>query len=365
MAVIIALLISPIGAVFWLALGLTILYAVSRTSRERHQYLRAIHPQHSEIAPFFWVGILLGIVISALMLVARLQVSLPALLALSGSTLVGLIFSGWRFSPWWLGLAGLVELLRPTTSQMSADLAVLVGVLWLAQALIARLNRGAQIESPVILQDRRQRQQVAFRLRQFYWVPLFLPVSVDQVAGLPLLSIATDTFVAVGLPLVLGAAFTTQRDRVQPYLRRSWPWFAVAGGGLIVFGLVGRILTMPAMTIALVPVLVSLILGAGLVWQAHQVHLNVTQTNHGVVVIGVVPQTPAAQMDLQPGDRVLTCNHIAVNNAAELYNAIQKEPTYCRLRLQQADGEIRLAETAIFAGAPHELGMILCPEETA
>ncbi|EGF37294.1 trypsin-like serine protease, partial [Lacticaseibacillus rhamnosus MTCC 5462] len=31
--------------------------------------------------------------------------------------------SGWRFSPWWLGLAGLVELLRPTTSQMSADLA--------------------------------------------------------------------------------------------------------------------------------------------------------------------------------------------------------------------------------------------------
>ena len=99
MAVIIALLISPIGAVFWLALGLTILYAVSRTSRERHQYLRAIHPRHSEIAPFFWVGILLGIVISALMLVARLQVSLPALLALSGLTLVGLIFSGWRFSP--------------------------------------------------------------------------------------------------------------------------------------------------------------------------------------------------------------------------------------------------------------------------
>ncbi len=30
---------------------------------------------------------------------------------------------------------------------MSADLAVLVGVLWLAQALIARLNRGTQIES--------------------------------------------------------------------------------------------------------------------------------------------------------------------------------------------------------------------------
>ena len=61
----------------WLALGLTILYAVSRTTRERHRYLRAIHPRHSEIAPFFWVGILLGIVISALMLVARLQVSLP------------------------------------------------------------------------------------------------------------------------------------------------------------------------------------------------------------------------------------------------------------------------------------------------
>ena len=114
------------------------------------------------------------------------------------------------------------------------------------------------------MQDRRQRQQVAFRLRQFSLVPLFLPVSVDQVAGLLLfINRKLDTFVAVGLPLVLGAAFTTQRDRVQPYLRRSWPWFAVAGGGLIVFGLVGRILTIPVMVIALIPVLVSLILGAG------------------------------------------------------------------------------------------------------
>ncbi len=53
MAVIIALLISPIGAVFWLALGLTILYAVSRTSRERHQYLWRFIPDIAKLPHSF------------------------------------------------------------------------------------------------------------------------------------------------------------------------------------------------------------------------------------------------------------------------------------------------------------------------
>lgn len=369
MAVIIALLISPVGLAFWLALGLTILFAVRRTSRERHQYLRAIHPKHIEISRFFWVGILIGIVVSAISVLARLQVSLAALLALSGLTVIGLILSAWSFSPWWLGLASLATFIQPdysdTDGQLAANLALLISLLWLAQAVLARLNRGDQLESPVILVDRRQRKSAKFRLRQFYWVPLLVPVDPAQVAGSPVLTVIIQAFAIVGLPLILGASFTARHDRAKMHWQRSWPWFAGAGGALVVYGVAARLLFLPAVASAIVPACISVILGSGLLWQGHKVYLTVTRTDRGVVLIGVVPDTPAAQMNLQPGDRVLSCNHIAVNSASELYNAIQKEPTYCRLRLQQADGELRLAETAIFSGAPHELGMILFPEETA
>lgn len=217
----------------------------------------------------------------------------------------------------------------------------------------------------MIQQDRRQRQSAAFELRQLFWVPLILPVAVENVSNLPLLAVTVQSLTFVGLPLLLGATFMTPRDRAQTAWRRSWPWYGGAGGVLIVYGIVARTMTLPLLVSLVFPAVVSLVLVGGFIWQGRQVHLTVTLADQGVVLIGVVPHTPAAEMGLQPGDRVLACNHHSVNNSRELYDAIQKEPTYCRLRLRQADGELRLAETAIFAGAPHELGMILFPEETA
>ena len=367
MAVVVALLINPVGLVFWLALGLTIWFAVNRTDRERRRYLRAIHPKHPEIGRFFWIGLVVGALVSLVMVIGRLQISLAALLALSGLTLVALLFSKWRFSPWWLGLASLAAVGQSglLAEQHAANLAMLVGLLWLTQAGLARFNRGDEIESPVIQQDRRQRQSAAFELRQLFWVPLILPVAVENVSNLPLLAVTVQSLTFVGLPLLLGATFMTPRDRAQTAWRRSWPWYGGAGGVLIVYGIVARTMTLPLLVSLVFPAVVSLVLVGGFIWQGRQVHLTVTLADQGVVLIGVVPHTPAAEMGLQPGDSVLACNHNSVNNSRELYDAIQKEPTYCRLRLRQADGELRLAETAIFAGAPHELGMILFPEETA
>ncbi|MGV7456845.1 hypothetical protein PJK49_29100, partial [Mycobacterium kansasii] len=78
-------------------------------------------------------------------------------------TLVALLFSKWRFSPWWLGLASLAAVGQSglLAEQHAANLAILVGLLWLTQAGLARFNRGDEIESPVIQQDRRQRQSAA------------------------------------------------------------------------------------------------------------------------------------------------------------------------------------------------------------
>ena len=69
MAVVVALLINPVGLVFWLALGLTIWFAVNRTDRERRRYLRAIHPKHPEIGRFFWIGLVVGALVSLVMVI--------------------------------------------------------------------------------------------------------------------------------------------------------------------------------------------------------------------------------------------------------------------------------------------------------
>ena len=56
---------------------------------------------------------------------------------------------------------------------------------------------------------------------------------------------------------------------------------------------------------------------------------------------------------------ILECNGIKVATGDELYEALQKSPAYCRLKVKNFEGELKLAESAIYADSPHEIGLVL------
>ncbi|WP_290123374.1 hypothetical protein [Secundilactobacillus silagei] len=35
------------------------------------------------------------------------------------------------------------------------------------------------------------------------------------------------------------------------------------------------------------------------------------------------------------------------------------DPTYCHLKIQTPEGDLKVTETAIFDGAPHEIGIVM------
>ncbi len=83
------------------------------------------------------------------------------------------------------------------------------------------------------------------------------------------------------------------------------------------------------------------------------------ETSEGVRIVAVKPETPAAKMKLEVGDIILECNGIKVATGDELYEALQKSPAYCRLKVKNFEGELKLAESAIYADSPHEIGLVL------
>jgi S1-C subfamily serine protease len=64
-------------------------------------------------------------------------------------------------------------------------------------------------------------------------------------------------------------------------------------------------------------------------------------------------------MDLAAGDIILECNHRPVNSETSFYEALLANPAYCHLRVQDMNGELKMTETAIYSGAPHEIGIVL------
>lgn len=358
------LILTVLGPVTWLGFLIAIFWQLQRLRHERKVFNTAID-RH---ATGLWAGLIggVGVAIVSSVLAIALGLVLPqsVWLSFSGLALVALVLSGFGFSPWWFGLAAvLVPLIGSEFA--SWRVAALVALLWLGEALLLRVF-DPPIDVPTIKMGKRGADIAVYDHRQFYWLPLILPVSGDWFSGLPwwpTLTVGTTHFALIGLPLILGVVLRTKKQLPQ-HATRKWAWQYLLAGGLAVLVAVWGWFDgsqLPAIGLAVLAV------GVGI---ANRVALHggvnyISQTATGVRIVAVLPETPAAKMGLEAGDIVLLCNSLAVHTPAELYAAIQQHPTYCRLRVQRLDGEIKLSESAIFEGAPHTLGMITFAEEQA
>ena len=75
--------------------------------------------------------------------------------------------------------------------------------------------------------------------------------------------------------------------------------------------------------------------------------------------MAVRQDTPAQKMGLEPGDIILECNKQHVTTENELYEALQDNAAYCRMKVRTYDGQLKLAESAIYSDSPHEIGLVL------
>lgn len=83
------------------------------------------------------------------------------------------------------------------------------------------------------------------------------------------------------------------------------------------------------------------------------------------MVLGIIPNTPAADLGLKIGEIITKVNGIEVKNAADFYEALQKNRAFFKLEVVGLNNEIRFEQRASYEGEHHELGIIFVKEEDA
>ena len=368
------LFLTLLGPITWLGFLVAVFWHWLRLRHERKVFLTAIDRHATSL----WAGIIGGvgvaIIISGLSVLGGILLPPAVLVMLSGLTGLMLLLSGIGFGPWWLPVAGLLALCIPQTQFAQGfseawtwRLLLLVGLLWLAEAGLIKVF-DPPIDVPTLIQGPRGAKIAVYAHRQFYWLPLVLPISgttFAQFSWWPALTIGNTHFALIGLPLILGVALRTKKQLPKNAIK-SWIWqYLIAGVVSVALAAGAWALPTYAPIWLMIAVVVGIVVGIAN-HLANKRGINyVSQTVTGVRLVAIQPETPAAKMGLEAGDVVLLCNQIPVHNDAELYAAIQAHPTYCRLKVMRLDGAIKLCETAIYEGAPHELGMITFAEEQA
>ncbi|MGL3796747.1 hypothetical protein ACWYXF_03945 [Lactiplantibacillus plantarum] len=373
----------------WLGLLRSYLTAKRRVKSERQHFQSAINPQLVEVHHFLVDGCLLGVLMTIISLALGLVVApiwvviyevvaaisliiIPgALVPVTAFGLSWLVY--WIMSPELTTVGGALQRHGVAMTSMSGNL-VVNGLLLLAIVLAATavLLRHYDYEgrSPQLQPDQRGKRLVRYQWQQLLVLPVGVLVPGDwlhaTISWWPVFMVGERSFSILLLPLLVGTSVRVYKQLPQIAWRQlaaCYGWVTLAS---VLVAIIARFAVLsPQWLLALMGLIVVLTWGILAQHRYHDRHqqFRYSDTEQGVRVIGLRPHTPADKLNLDLGDIILECNRQPVNTEAEFYAALLKSPTYVHLKVRNRQQELIITETAIYNGAPHELGIVLFTDQ--
>ena len=246
------------------------------------------------------------------------------------------------------------------------SIAVLTGLLLLAEGLLIR-RRGAIQVSPLVEKGKRGLLIGAQSTNRIWLVPvlLFIPNGVLSIGGdfWPIFSFGGTEWSPILVPFFIGFSFKAKSNLMGQVTEKLGNGVAILGIIVLAVAVVGK--WYPIVSLAAV---ILAILGREIIQIVYKRHENqsnpyFTSGKNGLMILGVLPDSPAERMGLKAGERLTKVNGQQVFNSEELYKALQINRAHCKLEVYDTNDQIRLVQNALYEGDHHELGILAIDSE--
>ncbi|TYR80104.1 PDZ domain-containing protein [Priestia megaterium] len=363
----------------YLFLLVSFFVGLARVKRERRNFHVRVFDFILEAKYLFFPGLIIGFILSVATVLLGVYLSLGTILFLAAVTF---ILSGpWTFrwlSPAYvLGVTILLTLIIPSAGigdglikswlmQVGqadlSSLAVLLSLLVIAEGYLI-WKFGAKGTSPAIVKSKRG-QEIGAHFSQKLWVvPLVVLIPGDAITSMfswwPVLSIKGTSFSLFFVPFAIGFY-----QRIQSMLPTESISFS--GKRVLALGIGLACLTAVAIFYPILSLAVAVIAIVVREWISLRQRLNddnapafFTKRTNGVIILGIIPQSPAEKMGLQVGEVIIKVNGVPVSEVHKFYEALQvNNRAFCKLEVIDKNGEVRFAQRALYDNEHHELGIL-------
>lgn len=246
--------------------------------------------------------------------------------------------------------------------EVAVPVALLMGAVVIVEGWLIK-KEGARSASPILEKSSRGMNAAVFLSKRLWMMPLLLVVPGDVISTYtpywPQITLGNESFGLVLLPIVIG--FAQKARRTLPIYFYPKVGQAVMGLGITVLLLAVIAVWVPVLAIASLAFGVIGRLGVWMYFamKERQGGYAVTPHNLGVMITGVLPDSPAEKMGLVIGECIRKVNGQTVMNERELYEAIQINAAHCRLEVLDHQGEVRLRQHVIYRHDHHRLGLLV------
>lgn len=364
----------------YITLLFSILIGYFRVKRERKQFRARILWGWTE-AKHLLEGYVLAIILSIISVGVGLVVPIPWLIIFSvwmilfillfvyqlGSTIYGIALGAitlylmntydWSFSLFSWNIAGM-----SFTEEAIIPIAILAGLLLIAEGILIQ-RYGAANASPKLVTTARGSKAMEYISKRLWILPILLVVPGDIIATYapywPQFTLGSSTFSLILFPFVIGFQQKSRRTLAANFFpnlgKRIWQ--------------LGVLITVIAAIGYLEPIISGIALIVGMIGRLTMTYIAykkemvgsfaVSPQSNGVMIAGVLAESPAEKMGLLVGERVVKVNGQKVTNEQEFYEAVQINAAHCRLEVLDSNGELRLRQHILFRHDHYRLGLIL------
>lgn len=240
--------------------------------------------------------------------------------------------------------------------------AVLAGVLLVAEGMLIR-KYGAQYASPIVENSKRGLKAVAFLSKKVWILPIFFVVPGNVINAYfpwwPQISLQSTQFSLVLFPIIIGFQQMT-RHTLPVYLYPKLGRAVISLGELVIIGgLIAYFVPYVGFAMLLVGLVARIGISIRFVIREQKDVYAVSAKSNGVMIVGVLPNSPAEKMGLDVGEIIRKVNGIEVHSERQLYEALQINAAHCRLEVLNHENEVRLTQHVVYHGDHHRIGLLV------
>lgn len=370
--------LHPVFYIFFIS---SLLVGYWRVKQERKDFSFKVYDVWYELRTSAMSGFGFGLILSVISIGIGIILSKASLLIIACWTILFALLTQYRylsaaysfgitifyfvFSPEWkTGQPMLDTWLADSSATNLTALAVLMALLLIVEGLLIS-GRASRISTPKILKGKRGMSIGMHVCKRLWFVPIFILVPGDAITKIfawwPVITIDTNVFSLFLVPFSVG--FSKSIKGQLPSQAIFYTGRRVAGLGLLVLLIAIISYWLPGIAIAAAGAAMlgrlSITIREQIEDEKHPAFFSPKSTA-GLMILDTLPNSPAEEMGLKPGEIISKVNGVMPKSLREFYQALQHNTSgaFCKLEVIDINSEPRILQRAIFANEHHELGII-------
>ncbi|MDT0001585.1 S1C family serine protease [Listeria cossartiae subsp. cayugensis] len=374
------LLLQP---ALYVGILLVIMAGFNRVKWERKSFSISIYSPWLELKNFFGLSLLFGLAISVVTALIGFGVMIEWVAIFNAVACFLLIAGMFRLSStaFTIGITSLIfyfcyyfdiDLAPFKNAALTYDalyidnfmvsMTFLLAILLFIEAFLIQYT-SAKNPSPSLRKSKRGKLVGSYQLRKLWFVPIVMFIPGDVFTKIfewwPVFAIGSHSYSLIILPLFIGFQQQVQGQFPEEASRKTAIQVTTLATIIAVAGLVG--IVMPVLTL-----FAFMFAVIGRFWISYSQYRaekllpkKFGPQPDGLVILGARAATPSARLNLKAGEKITEVNGQPVHTREELYEALNLNRAFCKLKVIDNDGEPRFEQTALYQNESFELGLLL------